>query len=383
MAIQNIFILGGSGKVWSNLVRQIQTHDEANHEHKNPTRIIGLANSSHYILSTGWIYIPNVIGKNDGQIQEEIKAFTMSDVSKGYENHYQILEEIKKSGMEWEVVFVDVTANWEEMITFHKNIIQETTNKIVTANKKPAAADMETFQIITGNPHRYRYNTTVMAGGWAVPYFQEIHGLSESVESVEGTFSGTLAYVCSELEKWEKSFSQIVKEAREKWYTEPHPIDDLNGEDVKRKLLILLRSAGIHIESEDIELQWLVNSEEYANMNPDTFLEAIKREDARILAEVSNAKKEWLVPRYIASYGNQSWKMIARVWLKFIPEDSEIWSLKWTANKVLVFTNQRTPLSGSVPHVIQSPWAWTPKTAASVRADLLYLLSGTNLWQHN
>jgi homoserine dehydrogenase len=38
-------------------------------------------------------------------------------------------------------------------------------------------------------------------------------------------------------------------------YTEPHPIDDLNGEDVKRKLLILLRSAGVRIEENEVLLE--------------------------------------------------------------------------------------------------------------------------------
>ncbi len=87
------------------------------------------------------------------------------------------------------------------MVQMHSDIIRSTGNRIVTANKKPAAANMNTFEQITANPHRYRYNTTVMAGAGAVPYFQESHGLSETIESVEGTFSGTLAYVCSELEK--------------------------------------------------------------------------------------------------------------------------------------------------------------------------------------
>ena len=71
------------------------------------------------------------------------------------------------------------------MIRFHKDIITGTSNRLVTANKKPAAADMTTFETLTGNPHRYRYNTTVMAGAGAVPYFQEAHGLSEEILSVE------------------------------------------------------------------------------------------------------------------------------------------------------------------------------------------------------
>lgn len=379
MSLQNIFILGATGNVWSELVKQIQTHDGVNHEHRNPTNIIGIANSSRYALSSGWVIIP------DSSIsQENVKLFlNENEYSRSYQNYEQILEAVRKSWMEGEVIFIDVTANGTEMIQFHKTIIQETANRIVTANKKPAAADMQTFEIITGNPHRYKYNTTVMAWWGAVPYFQESHGLSESIESVEGTFSGTLAYVCSELEKWEKLFSQIVAEAKDRGYTEPHPIDDLNGEDVKRKLLILLRSAGIRIEEDKIELNWLVDPKQYENMDIPNFMESIKQEDERIKKSVKDALSEWKVPRYIASYRNESGSMVARVWLQFISQDSELGNLKGTANKVLVFTSQRTPLESNTPHVIQSPGAWTPKTAASVRADLLYLLNGTNLWQHN
>ncbi|EEB95692.1 hypothetical protein MPER_05297 [Moniliophthora perniciosa FA553] len=41
------------------------------------------------------------------------------------------------------------------------------------------------------------------------------------------------------------SFSSVVKVAREKGYTEPHPADDLNGFDVARKLTILSRTISL------------------------------------------------------------------------------------------------------------------------------------------
>jgi homoserine dehydrogenase len=156
----------------------------------------------------------------------------------------------------------------------------------------------------------------------------------------------------------------------------------LNGEDVKRKLLILLRSAWIRIEDHAIELSWLVDPNKYQGLEANEFLEAIASEDMNISISVKNAKKNWLIPRFIASYINQKWIEHTRVWLQFIPKESQIGQLKWTANKILIHTSQRTPY-GSSPHEITSPGAWTIKTAASVRADLLYLLNGTNLWQHS
>ncbi len=376
MALQNVFILGATWNVWSTLIDQINSYDESNHEHTNPTRIVGIANSRHYALSTWGIILPASISW-----ENLLQVLKDKQVSTPYSSHDQILESVKKSGMEWEVIFIDATADGNSMVEFHKKVIGDSTNRIVTANKKPAAAEMQTFESLTKNPHRYRYNTTVMAWAGSVPYFQEAHGLSEKIESVEGTFSGTLAYVCSELEKWTKKFSQIVKEARDMGFTEPHPIDDLNGEDVRRKLLILLRSAGIRIDEKEVILKGLVSSEMYTWLSPDAFLEVIKNEDNSMEDRIKSASREWLVPRYIASYKKNSNKMVAEVGLQFVSKESELGNLKWTANKLLVHTSQRTPL-WNAPHIIQSPWAWVWKTAASVRADLLYLLSGTNLWQH-
>lgn len=49
--------------------------------------------------------------------------------------------------------------------------------------------------------------------------------------------SGTLSYIFNSF-NGEKSFSQIVKEAKAAGYTEPDPRDDLSGMDVARKVMI-------------------------------------------------------------------------------------------------------------------------------------------------
>ena len=43
-------------------------------------------------------------------------------------------------------------------------------------------------------------------------------------------------------------FSAIVREAKQRGYTEPDPRDDLSGTDVARKLIILAREMGLRLE---------------------------------------------------------------------------------------------------------------------------------------
>jgi hypothetical protein len=54
-----------------------------------------------------------------------------------------------------------------------------------------------------------------------------------------GCCSGTLSYIFNNF-KGDKSFSQIVREAKMFGFTEPDPRDDLSGMDVARKVGLLL-----------------------------------------------------------------------------------------------------------------------------------------------
>jgi aspartokinase/homoserine dehydrogenase 1 len=85
----------------------------------------------------------------------------------------------------------------------------------------------------------YFYEATVGAG---LPIISTLRGLNETgdkIIKIEGIFSGTLSYIFNNF-KGDKSFSQIVREAKMFGFTEPDPRDDLSGMDVARKVGLLL-----------------------------------------------------------------------------------------------------------------------------------------------
>ena len=81
------------------------------------------------------------------------------------------------------------------------------------------------------------------AGLPVISTLRDLIDTGDPVISVEGIFSGTLAWLFNKFDG-SVPFSQLVTEARGLGYTEPDPRDDLSGLDVARKALILGRMLG-------------------------------------------------------------------------------------------------------------------------------------------
>src|SRR5690606_18285405 len=173
---------------------------------------------------------------------------------------------------------------------------------VITPNKRAHSGPMPYYEelkrLTRGARRHFLYEATVGAG---LPVIQTVKDLVETgdeIRSISGIFSGTLAYLFN-LFDGSRPFSEIVREAKARGYTEPDPRDDLSGMDVARKAVILAREAGLAIEMSDIEVESLAPAA-LAKASVDEFLARLPDFDAPMAERVQRAKREGKVLRYVA-----------------------------------------------------------------------------------
>lgn len=371
--MQNVVVLGTSGNVGRELVSQIQTKDQKS-DNINPTRIVGVANSSNIIFDARGI---------DEQILSCLST-SREDAIQGLEregekinNLQQFMELVKSEWLEWEVIFADVTAGKNELLDFHSQVLTNSSNAIVTANKNPISLyNMADFHALTWEYGRYNTNTTVMGWWWVLDFVEARTRINDMIKNVSGVFSWTMGYIMSELQKREDTFAEVVKNAKQGWYTEPNPMDDLNGLDVARKLVILARYAWHEVNINDVQVEPLIDLK-YGELEWDEFMIAIQEENERFSQEIQKAADNWEVLRYIweMTYNKESWDLKLFVWLRSVPENSDLGNLSWTANLAVVETDiLHNDLNDPIPHVIKSRWAGLAVTAGAVRSGIASML---------
>jgi aspartokinase/homoserine dehydrogenase 1 len=239
---------------------------------------------------------------------------------------------------------------------------------IVTPNKKANSGDFSAYQRLksarrAGGAH-YLYEATVGAGLPVVQTVRDLRETGDDITSIEGIFSGTLAYLFNVYDG-SADFSGIVKEARARGFTEPDPRDDLSGTDVARKLIILAREMGLALELKDVQVESLVPAD-LANGSIEDFMAELPRYDAAMRERLAGARARGKVLRYT---GGISAAGEASVGLKELDLGHPFANIALTDNVVRFATRRYC----DNPLIVQGPGAGPEVTAGGVFADLLRL----------
>ena len=349
--------LVGVGLIGGTLLRQIkEQHNSLISSQHLDIKVMGIANSRKMLFSEDRIDLTSWQGDLDGLGEASSLA--------------SFIDKMKDQNLP-NSIFVDCTAN-HDIKAYYQDILANSIS-ISTANKVAASASYADYRrlhdiALESNAH-FMYETNVGAG---LPVLSTLDGLVKSgdqVKSIHAVISGSLSYIFNNYSP-DKSFKELILEARELGYTEPDPRDDLSGQDIKRKIIILSRVAGYDIEPEDVTVEAILPQACLDATTIDDFFTELDNHDAhfRALIEEAFAKKAKL--RYIAILENGQ----ASIHLKMVTSESPFYNLASTDNMIVFHTEryQERPL------VVQGPGAGADVTAAGIFAEIIQL-GGNNL----
>jgi aspartokinase/homoserine dehydrogenase 1 len=267
-------------------------------------------------------------------------------------------------------IFVDCTSS-QEVADSYPEILKSSIS-IVTPNKKANSgsyADYKKLMELSRRRGRKFYYETNVGGG--LPIISTIIDLRRSgdkILKVEGILSGTLSFLFNNFKEG-VAFSQILREAQRRGYTEPDPREDLNGKDVARKLLILARESGNQLELDQIAIEPLLPQEYYDCSSLDQFYQKLADYDALMEEKRQEAQSQGKVLRYVAKLDQGK----ASLSLQAVGPQHPFYHLTGSENSVAITTERymETPL------VIRGRGAGADVTGGEVFADIVRI--GFNL----
>jgi len=236
--------------------------------------------------------------------------------------------------------------------------------KLVFANKNAHSAAWEQAVHLFQNPN-VRYEATVGAGLPVIQTLRSMLATGDLITRIEGVMSGTLGFLCSQLEAG-LTYSQAINDAFASGYTEPDPRDDLSGFDVARKALILARTAGWPLEQKDLQVEPFFDIS-MSQIALESFFQKLSVSDSGYQKRVEEARLEGKVLRYIATITPQS----VKVGLKAVEKESSLGALNGPGNFFAFYSQRFQP----IPMVISGPGAGVSVTAAGVFGDILDLIN--------
>ncbi|WWC68131.1 uncharacterized protein I206_102053 [Kwoniella pini CBS 10737] len=249
---------------------------------------------------------------------------------------------------------------------------------IVTPNKKSTSSSLNLYndiqsKIYPNTKTLFYGESTVGAGLPILSTLKDLIETGDEIQKIEGVFSGTLSYIFNEYSKVEGGdvkFSEVVKIAKDKGYTEPDPRDDLSGTDVARKLTILSRlvptAPPLPEGYASVPTQSLVPDVLSNASTKEEYLERLAEGDEYFSKIRDEAKAEGKVVRYVGVIDLKEGKVECKLG-KYPIDHAFATALKGSDNIISFTTKRYSPR----PLIIQGSGAGADVTAMGVTSDLI------------
>ena len=350
-------VIFGKGTVGGTLINQvIAAHDNILQRKNISLRIVAIANSQKILTAA------KGIGKGWEQAFEREAVPYNFDTLQGFvdKNHLENL------------IAVDVTASK----TFVDNYIPlvKSGYDLVSANKIANTISFSFYQELRKTLKQYQktylYETNVGAGLPLIDTIRLLHHSGENITRIKGIFSATLSYLFNTFSVEDKPFSEVLQHAINSGYTEPDPREDLCGNDVGRKLLILARELDLGNEFTDVKIQNLI-PEHLREGSVEDFLQRLDEFNAPY-QQIKEAQEPDHVLRYVGDlHGDLASTNTVQldVSLVSVPRNSALGQVKGADSIFEIYTESY----GDNPIVIQGAGAGASVTARGVFGDILRL----------
>ena len=345
-------VMVGVGNVGGALLRQLCERRAYLLEQGFDARVIAVANSKRFVIARD--------GINLARWREEL------DASERRMDPRTLAQEIARLELA-NAALIDCTAA-SSIVDAYPAFIKANLH-IVTPNKRANVLPWRRYtalrELLGAHQKRFLYETNVGAGLPVISTLRDLIVNGDAITRVEGIFSGTLSYLFNTFDGT-VPFSALVRDAHRMGYTEPDPREDLAGQDVARKLLILARQTGSKMELGDVCVDTLVPSCLTDGPFSHQFFSTYAAYDAEMEQRLQRARARGAVLRYVGTFE----RGCARAEIKEFPRDHPFATTKGNDN-IIAFTTNRY---ANTPLIVQGPGAGADVTAMGVFSDIFKLL---------
>jgi homoserine dehydrogenase len=344
----------GHGQVGGALLDQLLESVESIEKRKGiHLNIFALANSRKVLLNKS-----GISGNWKSELNRAGEPYSVHDVVAYAQRHH--LENL---------IAVDNTAS-TSFVTSYSDLLQGGFD-LVSSNKIANTLSYDFYtnlrQQLKENQKSYLYETNVGAGLPLIDTIKLLHLSGENITGIKGVFSGSLSYIFNTLSQTDLPFSAIVTQAKALGYTEPDPREDLSGNDVGRKLLVLARELDLQNEFDEISIENLI-PEDMRNLSLEEFTQALPKLDP-VFQKLKDGLKPGYVLRYVGELKGDLQKNKGKLEVKLIsiPSNSTLGQVQGSDSLIEIFMESY----GTQPLIIQGAGAGARVTARGVFGDIL------------